>query len=84
MIVFKIIKNFFTKKEMKRRAMCVNCKHFAQGDKYGFCANEKQTNSELNKYAHPSLNCNLHEPGTHQTRIDYMKNFRLWRTKSKS
>lgn len=71
--ILKIIKNFFSKKGSKRRAMCANCRHFVQGDKYGFCGNEDQANSELTKYAHPSLKCNLYEPGTHQTRIDYMK-----------
>lgn len=73
MRIFKIIKILFSKKKRTHRAMCANCRHFVQGDKYGYCGNQEQTNSELTKYTHPSLNCPLYENGTHKTRIEYMK-----------
>lgn len=73
MRILKIIKILFGRKGKERPSLCVNCKHFAQGNKYSFCANGKQTNSEFTKYTYPSLNCNLFESGTHKTRIEYMK-----------
>lgn len=73
MRIFKIIKNAFSKCGKNRMILCVNCRHFAQGDKSSFCTNKKQTNAELLNYTNPAFSCNLYAPGTHKTRIDYMK-----------
>lgn len=52
---------------------CGNCKHYAQGKTCSFCANEKQPETGKKGYCYYTFGCDLHEKGTHQTRIEYMK-----------
>jgi len=54
---------------------CGDCIHYAQGSTCSYCANPKQKDESLRRYAYWSFGdgCKIYEPGTHPSRIKYMK-----------
>lgn len=52
---------------------CGTCRFFAQGATCSFCANEKQTNESLKKYAYWIFSCGFYQSGIHDSRVKYME-----------